>query len=289
MEDIKNVDTQLDDDWGDLDLSDVADDSDDFSFEDKPDAEQPETVDTPEEDEADHSQESAEEAEPTEAQPETVETAEADHSFKLKYMGEEKEYSRDEMITFAQKGIDYDRIKGKLDEANRLAASNAEAVEFVKNLAAETGCTVAELIENVNATKLSQKEGITVDEAKNRLRLEKREKAVADRERALEEKAKAEPAKPSAQDERRNQLAEFFKTYPTVKPTDIPVEVFQTAHKEGISLVAAYAKLEVAKAKAEAEAAKQNKKNKERSAGSASSSGKHTPMDAFDAAWYDGT
>ena len=290
MEDIKTVDTQLDDDWNDLDLSDLADDSsDDFSFEDEPAEEQTETVDTPEADEADHSQESVEEAEPTETQPAPVETAEADHSFKLKYMGEEKEYSRDEMVGFAQKGIDYDRIKGKLDEANAAAASNAEAAEFVRALAADSGISVAELIETVTANRIARTEGITVDEAKGRIRLEKREKALADREKALEAKTQAEPAKPTAQDERRAQLAEFFKAYPGVKPTEIPVEVFQTAHKEGISIIAAYARHEVARAQAELAAERQNKKNKERSAGSASTSGKHTPMDAFDAAWYDGT
>ncbi len=40
----------------------------------------------------------------------------ADQSFKLKVLGQEIEASRDEVIALAQKGKDYDRIRGKLSE-----------------------------------------------------------------------------------------------------------------------------------------------------------------------------
>ena len=290
MDENKTVGTEIDfDDWDDIDMSDVVSDEDIETAAPEAAEEQDEPADTAEEVEADHSQETPETAEPTEAQTETAEKEEANHSFTLKYMGEEKEFSREEVVSFAQKGMDYDRVRGKLDEANQLAATNAEAAEFVKALAAESGITPAELMDSVYANMLSKKEGISIDEAKGRLRLQKKEKELADKEKALEQKSKAEPPKPTAQDERRRELSDFFKAYPNVKPTDIPPEVFQAAHKEGIPLVAAYARHETARVRAELEAEKQNSKNKARSAGSASTSGKTTPMDAFDAAWYDGT
>ena len=224
-------------------------------------------------------------AKPEETASETVETEEANHSFTLKYMGEEKEFTREETVALAQKGMDYDRVKDKLTEANQLAQSNADAAEFVKFMAENMGVQPAEFMMNAKAGALSKKEGISLDEAKGRLRLEAREKELAAREKALEEKARAEKQESDAQAQRRQQLTDFMRAYPNVKAADIPAEVFQKAHKEGIPLVAAYAMHEAAAAKAELETAKQNAENAKRSVGSASTSGKHTPKDDFDSIW----
>lgn len=257
----------------DMDLSgDVADE------------ESAEVTDTATETEADPAEvKEAEEPAETEAAP--AESEKANHSFTLKYMGEEKEFSREDTIALAQKGMDYDRVKEKLTEANQLAESNAEAAEFVKYMANSMGVEPAEFMLSAKAGSLSKKEGISLEEAKGRLRLEAREKTLAAREKALEEKAKAEKQESDAQAQRRQQLTDFMKAYPTVKAADIPAEVFQKAHKEGIPLVAAYAMHEAAAAKAELETARQNAENAKRSVGSASTSGKHTPKDDFDSIW----
>lgn len=284
MEDTNTVSTAVDtDNWDDIDLSGIADE------EDVPAAEEETAApDTATETEANPA-EVEEAAKPEETAPETVETEEADHSFTLKYMGEEKEFSRDETIALAQKGMDYDRVKDKLAEANQLAESNAEAAEFIKFMAESMGVDPAEFVTNAKAGAISKKEGISLEEAKGRLRLEAREKSLAAREKALEEKAKAEKQESDAQAQRRQQLTDFMKAYPDVKAADIPAEVFQKAHREGIPLVAAYAMHEAAAAKAELETAKQMAENTKASVGSASTSGKHTASDEFDAAWYDGT
>ena len=42
-----------------------------------------------------------------------------DESFTLRHLGETKSVGRDEVIALAQKGMDYDRIRGKLGDASR--------------------------------------------------------------------------------------------------------------------------------------------------------------------------
>lgn len=283
MEEINTVSTAAaTDDWDDIDFSDIVDT-------DAPDTEEaPAETDTAADTEADPA-EVEEAAEPVETEAAPAETEEANHSFTLKYMGEEKEFSREETIALAQKGMDYDRVKDRLTEANQLAESNAEAAEFVKYMANSMGVEPAEFMLSAKAGSLSKKEGISLEEAKGRLRLEAREKTLAAREKALEEKAKAEKQESDAQAQRRQQLTDFMKAYPQVKAADIPAEVFQKAHKEGIPLVAAYAMHEAAAAKAELETARQNAENAKASVGSASTSGKHQTVDEYDAAWYDGT
>lgn len=283
MEEINTVSTAAaTDDWDDIDFSDIVDT-------DAPDTEEaPAETDTATETEANPA-EVEEAAEPVETEAAPTETEEANHSFTLKYMGEEKEFSREDTIALAQKGMDYDRVKDRLTEANQLAESNAEAAEFVKYMANSMGVEPAEFMLSAKAGSLSKKEGISLEEAKGRLRLEAREKTLAAREKALEEKAKAEKQESDAQAQRRQQLTDFMKAYPQVKAADIPAEVFQKAHKEGIPLVAAYAMHEAAAAKAELETARQNAENAKASVGSASTSGKHQTVDEYDAAWYDGT
>ena len=190
MEETNTVSTVAEtDSWDDIDFSDVFDDAEEAVEQKEEETTAPDTeVDA----EANHSEVAETKAEPAETETETVESAEANHSFTLKYMGEEKEFSREDTLALAQKGMDYDRVKDKLTEANQLAESNAEAAEFVKYMAQNMGVDVAEFMMNAKAGALAKKEGISVDEAKGRLRLEAREKSLAAREKALEEKTKAE-------------------------------------------------------------------------------------------------
>lgn len=270
------------DDWDDIDLGDVADDGDDSSEDNPADTEtQTKVTGTETETSADHSEGKGTE-EPTATQTETKEKAEADHSFRLKYMGEEKEYSRDEMVAFAQKGIDYDRIKGKLDE-------HVEAAEFVKLLAEEAGQTVADFMDNARAGVIAKKEGISQTEAMSKLQLQRREAELAAREKALEEKNKAAETAQTEEQRVREDFISFFKTRPDVKADSIPKEVVAKAISQKLPLLTVYQAYENEKLRAELETERQNTKNKERSVGSAETSGKRTPADEFDAAWYDGT
>ena len=59
-----------------------------------------------------------------------------DQSFRLKYLGAEREVTRDEVITYAQKGMDYDRIRTKYTEAQ---AALGEATKQLEELEADKG------------------------------------------------------------------------------------------------------------------------------------------------------
>lgn len=286
MEENNNVSTEMMDEAFDSEFeTEVVDDDMDLGEEEEVSEDNNGEADTSEEDPADHSEESEAEAEPDDTHTETEEKAEADHSTKLKYMGEEKEVSREEAKVLMQKGMDYDRVKGKLNEANQRLASNAEIVEFVSNLAKEMNLSTEEFMLQALAGNLAKKENIGLDEAKRRLQLDKREKALAAKEAEAEAKNKEAREQDARVEKARAEVAEFAKLYPDVDVRNIPKEVYQNAANKQISLTAAYALHEAAQAKAALEAEKQNAKNKERSVGSSSSSGKHTPADDFDDIW----
>jgi hypothetical protein len=282
MEDTNIVSTSTADDWDSIDLSDVSDnDFDDMEDEATEETAEEEKPDTEEENPADHSEEETEEK-PEEQPTETEEKKEADQSFTLKYMGEEKQFSRDETIALAQKGMDYDRVRTKLAEAS-------EMVEFVNSLAKDMNMSAADFMNNALAGNIAKREGIPHEEALRRLELDKREKAIS----AKEAEAAAQSAQQAEADQRREkiraELNEFANTFPNVKAEDIPVEVYQNIKKMGISLTTAYALYEAKQAKVALETEKQNAENKARAVGSASTSGKRKSADAFDDAWYDGT
>lgn len=289
MDENKTVSTEMTDDWDDIDFSDLVDTAEDETEAEPQTEAQDGQTDTEEKPAADHSEEASTEAEPTETQTETEEKAEADQSFKLKYMGEEKEFSREETIRLAQKGMDYDRIKGRLDEANQQIASSSEMVEFVTKLAQEMNMGVEEFMLHAQAANLAKKENIGVEEATRRLQLDKREKALAAKEAAQETKAKETQAQDAQREKVRAEIAEFTKVYPDIKVEEIPKAVYQIVSQKQVSLTAAYALHMAAEAKAALEAEKQNAENKAAAVGSASTSGKRTPADEFDDAWYDGT
>lgn len=216
------------------------------------------------------------------------EDSDAGQSFTLSYMGEEKSFSREDTIALAQKGMDYDRLMSSLNEQTRLAGERAEAAEFVQGLSKEQGVTPQEWMDNLRAGMLAKQEGISNEEALSRVKLERREKAVAAREKAAEDKAKAGKEEEDEKQRVRNDFLAFMRARPEVKAEDIPKEVYLRM-REGVSLLQAYTEHENAQLRAQLEAARQNQKNKERSVGSSSTSGKAAPKDEFDSIWYDGT
>ena len=283
MEETNIVSTPAADDWDSIDLSDVTDnDVEDMEEDVAEETAEEEKPDTEEEDTADHSEESEAEEKPEEQPTETEEKKEADQSFTLKYMGEEKQFSREETIALAQKGMDYDRVRGKLAEAN-------EMVEFVTSLAKDMNMSAEDFMNNALAGNIAKREGISHEEALRRLELDKREKAISAKEAEAAAANKQQEEANQRRDKIRAELNEFAATFPNVKAEDIPAEVYQSIKKMGISLTTAFALYEAKQAKAELETAKQNAENKARAVGSASTSGKRKSADAFDDAWYDGT
>lgn len=241
----------------------------------------------------------AEDAKTAEADPETTEAETpqpAPQTFKLKHLDNTVEVSEAEVVTLAQKGMDYDRVRGKYETAT------AELTEFNEWLKGVTGGQdIKAFKEGIEARNLAEKEGIDQNTALAKVRLENERKALE------AEKARIESEKQTANDEtaikekREKDIANFIAAYPEVAaklgkdPNAIPAEVWAQVDK-GETLTAAYGvyaakkaaadkEAEIARLKAELEAAKQKQKNEQRSTGSQATDGGAPPYDPIAAGW----
>ena len=221
-----------------------------------------------------------------EAEPKTEQEA---PSWNIKHMGEERKLTAADITpVLLQKGMDYDRIRSKYDEAKPV-------VELMTQFANKAGMSVQDYIRHIR-TEAFKAGGMSEAEAKRNVELEDRETAVAAAEAAQKEKADAEAQAKSKIDA---DLAEFAKAFPDVykqaesDPKVIPESVWAKVNSGELTLTAAYSRYAVEQAKAEAAAAKQaavveakNAKNAARSTGSMKSAGNDTKnTDAFMEGW----
>lgn len=216
-----------------------------------------------------------------EAQTETTEQkADApEKTWTLRHMDETKNVGEAEMVTLAQKGMDYDRIRAKYDESK-------PAMEILSIFAKQKGVSVADYVSFLR-TEAKKADGLSEAEARRSIELEDREAAVTAREaeQATERQAaeQANAAANAAAQRRKADIDEFAREYPDVarNPDAIPKEVWD-AVAAGSSLTVAYAKYTAKQAREEAErtrsaaqAAQQNVKNAARSTGSMQSAGQN--------------
>lgn len=195
----------------------------------------------------------------------------------LRYMDADKQVSESEMITLAQKGMDYDRIRGKYDESKPV-------MELFGSFAKQAGMSISDYLSAIR-TQAKQASGMSEAEARRTVELEDREAAVSAKE--AEEAQRQNGANQAAQaraaaDARRNaDIAEFQRLFPDAAkdPKAIPQEVWASV-RGGMSLVSAYSKYAVDQANAARQAAEQkaaasaqNQQNASRSTGSMQSAG----------------
>ena len=227
--------------------------------------EEPDQVDQPEEEDAEEKEEVKEE--PAE------EEKSSDQTFTLKHLGETKDYTRDEIIPLAQKGLDYDRIRTERDTLKSEKASLQEHEDFLKELADMAGTSVEDLMVDTKARLIvadEKKKGvnITFEQAKYRVQTE----------------ARAKKAQDPAKTELEESFSRFTKLFPDVKAEDIPKEVWQEFDGGKKDLAVIYAqnlnKAELKKTQDELKqlqekmkTLEQNEKNKNRSTGSRRSNG----------------
>mgnify|MGYP005756923717 CR=1 FL=1 len=269
-ENVNQVQEFPEDDWGDIDLSDVLD------AENTPPAEAPEATD-----------QTPPAAEETPSQPPAQPQAqqEADQSFQLKHLDEVRTVNRDEVIALAQKGMDYDRIRAKLDEKTAADASAAEALAFLEEMARGSNMSVQDFMDSAIAVRRSKPDKSDYDAVLAQVKLERREKALDAREAQLRTTREQEDKRSQAEQRKQADIQRFVARFPNVQATAIPKEVWAEVAK-GASLTEAYAMHENARLQAELEAERQNAKNAARSTGSRATAGKQE-RDAFDALWYD--
>lgn len=281
------LDEDVEDDgfWeGEDNEADDFEDTEDEASDDTADA--PDTDDSQDETEAETDAES-EDAPAAEAdQPKADETQEpvaetttpedkpeADQTFELKHLDERRTVNRDEVVALAQKGMDYDRIRAKFDEANDL-------VTLINGVVKDTGATFEEFLDNAVAAILVRKQGVDPKEALVQAKITRKEKELAVKEAKLTEasRVKQEAETAQAQEEARRQadIQAFIEAHKD-NPVDIksiPQSVWVDV-RNGMTLTAAYMKYEnqqlkaaLAAKQAEEKVKVQSSKNKSRSTGS---------------------
>lgn len=196
--------------------------------------------------------------------------------WKLNHLGQMISANEADMVTLAQKGLDYDRIRSEYDEAKPVMA-------LFREFAGRAGMELGDYLTHIRA-QAKQAEGLSEAEARRTVALEDREAAVSAREeskRQQEAIARQEMARQQAMETRmQTDLLEFRETFPEAaqNPASIPREVWE-AVRGGKSLVAAYARYSISQAAQTAAEAKkaavqrQNEENAARSVGSMRSAG----------------
>lgn len=281
------------DDWDSIDLSGLVDED---STSDEDDGGDDSGADQPADTEAPGMEDAAAEDPPATKEDEETKPAEAvaaDEQFTLKHLGESKNYSRDEVTTLAQKGLDYDRIRTERDSMRAEMPAMRDAMNFLEELAAGSHVSVEELMESVRAKALITREaeaGRTISDVGAREQI-RREKAA--RERDAEATAKAhdvetetppaqtEPAKPDVMAEIRR----FALAYPEVKATEIPQKVWDDFRAGKGDLTSLYTMNENAALRQKVAALEQNEKNRGRSTGSMKSAGNRSAKSAMQEVW----
>lgn len=239
--------------------------------------------DEPEEPEADEDPGEQQEPESKDGEEET---------FILKVNKEERTVNREEVISLAQKGADYDRVKEQLTESRNVNQQMqakldqyANAMEVLDLLAANSGKTLDQLAEQMHLSLL-MKGGKSEAEAKAELRAIKAEaKLSAAQGKEAEQKQAEDDSKARAD----RDLTEFRKHYPDVELTKELCKELMPHVQKGMTLTEAYQNLEIARRdeqivqlQRQQEAAQQNKRNRSSAISSQLDSGGRRAKSDFD-------
>lgn len=166
------------------------------------------------------------EAPDAEEEKETKDDRDAPRTWTLRHLAGEHTVGEAEMVTLAQKGMDYDRLRGKYDELRPV-------MDLFSQFANKAGMNTRDYIAYIRA-QTKQTQGMSEPEARAAVAREDRETAM---EQAREE------ARRSAESKRRADIAEFVRAFPEAakNPRAIPKEVWAEVRR-GSTLAAAYGK-----------------------------------------------
>ena len=218
-----------------------------------------------------------------------------EQKFTLKVNKEEKEVSLEEMTALAQKGADYDRIKER-DAKSQQTIQDLQAqidgftakqgvLDVLDIIAQKSGSSLEQLAESlyINFRKSG---GASEDAAREELKSAKLEKelgALKSQQTKQQEKANEEESRA------QREMEQFRSEYPDVELTEELVDKLVPDVQKGMTLSAAYRKLEkaqeaekIAELERKLAAKQQNAKNRRSSPGSQQDSGGSRSKDPFD-------
>lgn len=267
------TEVEADEDGWPTEWTDAAEESDDNegeTVEEEPKADQPtEEPKTEETKDADK---------PAEPEPEQK-TEEQDQFLELKHMDTVRKVNRDEAKVLAQKGLDYDRIRGERDAMQKDYAQLKKYENFLNELKGDFP-SIDAMMTDTRARMLAEKEGISYADAVAKV-------GVMQQGAQPQQQTQAQPGQPKVP-----AVDQFVQKYPGVKAEEIPQAVWDEVKRTG-DLVGAYENYQNTKVKddkiasleQEIETLKQNQKNAARSTGSATSSGKTSSKSLIQQLW----
>ncbi len=187
------------------------------------------------EEQEDFAQETREVTESTDENQSSEELSQAEKDFlEIQYNKEVIKLDKDKAKEYAQKGMNYDKVKSRLE-----ALESDPRLTFVEKQAQKYGMTIDEYLRAVEQEeqeqeiqRLAESKGLPEDIAKELYESKKFREQYTQREQ-----------QELAQKNQQKMLADFINEYPDVKADDIPQEVWKDFDR-GIDLVSAYAKYE---------------------------------------------
>lgn len=282
---------ETEDDWDSIDPSVFVDDGIELGEND--DAQSGDTQSTQAQDtKADQPETAAEDA----AEDGTGEGAEAvkaetkAEGFTLKHLGESREVSREEAVTLAQKGLDYDRIREDRDKLRGELPKLKDIEGFISELAEDAGMTPEKFMENIRTQRLVEREGKAGRAISDTAAREQIQKETAARLQG----GKPEEQADGSEDRRQNDFREFVAAYPDLDVKTIPESVWRDYNQGKGSLTAIYAQHkntdlegQIKALTEKISALEQNEKNRQRSTGSMQTAGEKKQKSLFASVWDD--
>ena len=215
------------------------------------------------------------------------ETKTIEDFLKIKYNGAEKSLTREEAIELAQKGMNYDKVHGELQNYK-----NSNELHVLSELAKSAGVSMSDYLARLQ----SFQNQAAIDNIKESIKAkypDAPEELINDlaktqfEKNTSEKKHKETVTANQKQNEERERLVKqveaLEKAYPDVDVNKLPSEVIEMA-QQGETLLGAYRAYELKQAKAELEALKKNETNKAKTTGSMSSHADAVD-DLFESAW----
>lgn len=152
-----------------------------------------------------------------------------EEKFILKFNGEEQEYSRDEIITLAQKGKNYDKVSEKWNAVKDNVDKWQDGWDFLEEMASLSKTDVKTMIESFrvkNYIAKAKAEGDILSEKTARARVqEEQDKKYRERKPLNDEEKKSKEIK-EANEKKKKDFEDFYKEYSNVEAKDIPKEVW---------------------------------------------------------------
>jgi hypothetical protein len=212
-------------------------------------------------------------------------------SFTIRVNKEDRTVNREEMFSLAQKGADYDRVKGQVTERDKTISEltaqiegNKDSLEMLSLISESVGKPIPELLETLHVSLL-MKNGQTEAEAKANIRAIKAERQVNAAKAAQQKQAE----KPDPKARAEKEVADFHSRFPGVELSEELCKELTEDVRKGMTIADAYQKREdarkdarIAELERQLAADKQNKKNKAKAVGSQTDSGGRRVKAEFD-------